>query len=39
MVKRDYLRRVIVFEDHFKTFRKTIDRDALMKKNFDQKNK
>lgn len=31
MVKRDYLRRVIVFEDHYKTFRKTIDREALKK--------
>lgn len=30
-MKRDYVRRVVAFEDHFKKFRKELDREALKK--------
>lgn len=30
-MKKEYVRRVIVFEDHFKEFRKNLDKDALKK--------
>jgi len=30
-MKKDYVRQVVVFEDHFKEFRKTLDRDTLRK--------
>lgn len=30
-MKRDYVRRVVVFEDHFIKFRKQLDREALKK--------
>jgi phage-related protein len=30
-MKKEYVRQVVVFEDHFKEFRKTLDRDTLMK--------
>lgn len=30
-MKREFVRQVIVFENHFKDFRKTLDRDALKK--------
>ena len=30
-MEKEYVRRVIVFEDHFKEFRKTLERDALKK--------
>lgn len=30
-MKNEYVRRVVVFEDHFKEFRKTLDREALKK--------
>lgn len=30
-MKRDYVRQVVVFGDHFKEFRKTLDREALKK--------
>jgi len=30
-MKKKYVRRVIVFEDHFKVFRKTLDKDTLKK--------
>ena len=33
-MKRQYLRRMVVFEDHFKEFRKTLDKEAL--KNLNQ---
>ncbi len=28
---KEYVRRVVVFEDHFKEFRKTLDRETLKK--------
>ena len=42
-MKKEFVRHVVVFEDHFKDFRKTpveqLDKaEALMKKYFDQKN-
>lgn len=30
-MKREFVRRVVVFEDHFKEFRKELDREALKK--------
>ena len=30
-MKKDYVRRVVVFEDHFKNFRKTLEKEALKK--------
>lgn len=30
-MKRDYVRRLVVFEDYFKKFRKTLDRETLKK--------
>ena len=30
-MKKEYVRRVIVFEDHFKEFKKTLNRDTLKK--------
>lgn len=30
-MKRDYVRHLVVFEDHFKLFRTTLDREALKK--------
>lgn len=36
-MKREFVRHVVVFGDYFKEFRKTLDREALMKKYFDQK--
>lgn len=30
-MKREFVRRVVVFEDHFKEFRKTLEREALKK--------
>ena len=30
-MKREFVRRVVVFEDHFREFRKTLDREALKK--------
>lgn len=30
-MKKEYVRQVVVFEDHFKDFRKTLDRDTLKK--------
>ena len=30
-MKRQYLRRMVVFEDHFKEFRKTLEKEALKK--------
>lgn len=30
-MKREYVRQVVVFGDHFKEFRKTLDREALKK--------
>lgn len=30
-MKREHVREVIVFENHFKTFRKTLDRESLSK--------
>ncbi len=30
-MNKDYVRRVVVFEDHFKEFRKTLDRETLKK--------
>lgn len=30
-MKKEYVRKVIVFEDHFKVFRKTLDRETLKK--------
>ena len=35
-MKKEFVRQVVVFENHFKEFRKTLDREAL-KKYFDQK--
>ena len=29
--KKEYVRQVVVFEDHFKEFRKTLDKDTLKK--------
>ena len=29
--KKEYVRQVVVFEDHFKKFRKTLDKDTLKK--------
>ena len=28
-MKKEYVRQVVVFEDHFKQFRKTLDRETL----------
>ena len=46
-MKKEYVRQVVVFEEHFKEFRKTLDREtlkrqldkaeALMKKYFELK--
>lgn len=30
-MKKEFVRRVVVFEDHFKVFRKTLDKEALKK--------
>ena len=30
-MKREFMRRVVVFEEHFKDFRKTLDRETLKK--------
>lgn len=30
-MKKEYVRRVVVFEDHFKEFKKTLNRDTLKK--------
>ncbi len=30
-MKREYVRKVVVFEDHFKEFRKTLERETLRK--------
>ena len=30
-MKKDFVRQVVVFEDHFKEFRKTLDQDTLRK--------
>ena len=30
-MKKEYVRQVVVFEDHFKQFRKTLDRETLKK--------
>ena len=30
-MKKEFVRRVVVFEDHFREFRKTLDREALKK--------
>lgn len=30
-MKKEFVRKVVVFEDHFKEFRKTLDRDTLKK--------
>ena len=30
-MKKEYVRHVVVFEDHFKEFRKTLDRETLKK--------
>ena len=30
-MKKEYFRQVVVFEDHFKQFRKTLDRETLKK--------
>ena len=30
-MKKEFVRQVVVFEDHFKEFRKTLDRDTLKK--------
>lgn len=30
-MKKEFVRQVVVFEDHFKRFRKTLDREALKK--------
>ena len=30
-MKKEYVRQVVVFEEHFKEFRKTLDRETLMK--------
>ena len=30
-MKKEFVRQVVVFEDHFKDFRKTLDRDTLKK--------
>ena len=38
-MKKEFVRRVVVFEDHFREFRKTLDREALKKKYFEQKSR
>ena len=30
-MKKEFVRQVVVFEDHFKEFRKTLNRDTLKK--------
>ena len=41
-MKKEFVRNVVVFENHFEEFRKTLEQldraEALMKKYFDQKN-